>query len=265
MRTGARHRLGPGVAYQALAQLLRDAINEGEFLNGRQLPTEAELATEYGLGRQTVRRALQELVAEGLVSRARGRGTFAASSASGKYLRSVGSVEDLLALSVDSVMQTVHPLRRRVDIVAAGRLRADSDQVVTGRFRRLHGDVPFSITEIYLPLAVGKRIIDSGALLTAGEILARTVISFVDQTNPDPIAGAHQSITATAVPDGLAELLECPHGAPVLRIDRLYFDAQGRPLELAISHFNPDRYSYRLELRRRLPTTRAEPESQHGK
>jgi DNA-binding GntR family transcriptional regulator len=36
----------------------------------------------------------------------------------------------------------------------------------------------------------------------------------------------------------------------VLRIDRLYSDRSGRPVELAVSHFHPDRYSYRLEIRR---------------
>jgi GntR family transcriptional regulator len=36
----------------------------------------------------------------------------------------------------------------------------------------------------------------------------------------------------------------------LLRMDRLYFDQEGRNVELAVSHFNPARYSYRLELRR---------------
>ena len=36
----------------------------------------------------------------------------------------------------------------------------------------------------------------------------------------------------------------------MLRIDRLYRDRELRPLELAVNHFNPDRYSYRLQLRR---------------
>jgi DNA-binding GntR family transcriptional regulator len=40
----------------------------------------------------------------------------------------------------------------------------------------------------------------------------------------------------------------CPR--PVLRIDRLYRDRELRPLELAVNHFDPDRYPYRLQLRR---------------
>ena len=244
--------LAPGIAYQSLAQLLRDSIAQGEFSDGRRLPTEAQLTAEYRVSRQTVRRALEELAAEGLIFRVRGRGTFATQLSSGQYLRSIGSVEDLLALSLDSVMETVRPLRRRADVVAAGRLRTDSDQVMSGLFRRLHDGVPFSITEVSLPLAVGRRIADSGALLNPGQVLRSTVIGLVDEMNSEPIAGAHQSITAAGVPSDLAELIDCRPDDHVLRIDRLYFDATGRPLELAVSYFNPERYSYRLELRRRI-------------
>jgi GntR family transcriptional regulator len=211
-------RLAPGIAYQSLAQLLRDAIARGEFSDGRRLPTEAQLTADYGVSRQTVRRALEELAAEGLIFRVRGRGTFTTPLSSGQYLRSIGSVEDLLALSLDSVMETVRPLQRRADVVAAGRLRTDSDQVMSGLFRRLHEGVPFSITEVSLPLAVGRRIVDC----------------------------------ATGVAPDLATLIDCRPDDHALRIDRLYFDAAGRPLELAVSYFNPERYSYRLELRRRI-------------
>jgi GntR family transcriptional regulator len=246
----APKRLEPGIAYQSLAQVLREAISEGRFAGRRRLPTESELTMQYGISRQTVRRALDELVAEGLIYRVRGRGTFATSRASGRYLRSIGSVEDLLALSVDTTIETVRPLRRRADVAAAGRLRTDSDQVVSGLFRRHHDGVPFSITEVHLPLDVGQRIIAAGALLEPGEVSASTVIGLVEELNGQPTAGAHQSITATSISAELAELIDCRPGAPVLRIDRLYFDTGGRPLELAVSHFNPERYSYRLELRR---------------
>jgi GntR family transcriptional regulator len=245
-------RLAPGIAYQSLAQRLREAIAQGEFSDGRRLPTEAQLTAEYGISRQTVRRALEELAAEGLIFRIRGRGTFATPLASGQYLRSIGSVEDLLALSVDSVMETVRPLQRRADVVAAGRLRTESDQVLSGLFRRLHEGVPFSITEVSLPLAVGRRIVESGALQSPGEVLPSTVIGLVDELNSEPIAGAHQSITAAGVPAELAGYIDRRPDDHVLRIDRLYFDAAGRPLELAVSYFNPERYSYRLELRRRI-------------
>ena len=64
------------LAYQSLASDLRRAVAAGHFDDGRALPTEAELSARHGMSRQTVRRALQELVDEGLIYRVQGRGTF---------------------------------------------------------------------------------------------------------------------------------------------------------------------------------------------
>lgn len=242
------------VAYRNLADKLRRELHEGEYANGRQLPTESELSAEHDLSRQTVRRALQELVAEGLIFRIRGRGTFAmdAGPSDGQYLRSIGSVNDLLALSEDTELQTVKPLERRADVQAAGRLRLDRDEVCSATLRRLHEDLPFCITYVHLPVDVGTEIMRSGALTVPGELRRTTVIELIQKTTDEPIASANQSINAAVASDEVAPQIDCAPGQPVLRVDRLYFNATGQPVELAISYFNPDRYSYRLALRRRI-------------
>lgn len=116
-------------------------------------------------------------------------------------------------------------------------------------FRRLHQDVVFSVSTVFLPPDVGNQ---SGivALSEAGSRTPMTIIGLIDRSSAGPIAGAQQSVTAVAVPADLAGFIDCVPGEPVLRIDRLYFDRDGTPVELAVSHFNPARYSYRLELRR---------------
>ncbi|NLA17262.1 GntR family transcriptional regulator [Burkholderia cepacia] len=66
-----------GVAlYARIASLLRGRIHQGEWKRGDQLPPIPELCAFYQAGTITVRQALAELSAEGLVSSARGRGTF---------------------------------------------------------------------------------------------------------------------------------------------------------------------------------------------
>jgi DNA-binding GntR family transcriptional regulator len=240
------------IAYRALASDLREAIVRDELGPDRRLPTEAELSAGYGVSRQTVRRALQDLVAEGLVYRVRGRGTFALRSGAGQYLRSFGSVDDLLAMSQDTVLEVVEPLRSRVDIEAASRLDLPDDIVSAGTFRRLHADGPFSVTQIYLPPDVGALVATSAALAKTGARTRETLISVIERTRGKPIARAQQSITAAAMPAELAAALEVEPGTPVLRVDRVYFDADDRAIELAISHFDPERYSYRLEMVRVL-------------
>jgi DNA-binding GntR family transcriptional regulator len=74
------------------------------------------------------------------------------------------------------------------------------------------------------------------------------VLSVVQSLAGTPIAGADQSITAVPAPAGLCEEIDVVPGEPVLRIDRVYFDADHRVLELAVNYFNPARYSYRFRM-----------------
>lgn len=72
--TGTLHRQ---CLYGQLANRIRASIAAGEFAEGR-LPTESQLCAQYGVSVATVRRAVRELVAEGLVRRRQGAGTFVA-------------------------------------------------------------------------------------------------------------------------------------------------------------------------------------------
>ena len=241
-----------GSAYRQVASGLRQAIAAGQYPAGQRLPTEAELVTATGLSRQTVRRAFQELVTDGAVYRVRGRGTFAVPG-DGKYLRSFGSVDDLMALSLDTEMQVVEPLHVLASLEAAGQLQVDDDMVMAMSFLRLHEGAPFCYTRVHVPIQLGRRLRDLPELAGLAEPGARgrvTVISLIERVSDHPIHGALQNATAEAATEELARRLGCAAGVPVLRIDRLYRDRELRPLELAVNHFNPDRYSYRLQLRR---------------
>ena len=197
-----------------------------------------------------MRRALQELVGEGLVFRVPGRGTFTTALAPNThYFRSIGSIDDLLALQLDTTRETIRPLTLRADVSAASRLQLDSDQVSTALFRRQHEGTPFGLTEVFLPPMIGRELLFRKELAEAGDVARRAIVGIIDEIVADGVAGAHQSITAVALPEELASLLESAANAPALRIDRLYVDVRGQPVELAVSHFDPERYTYRVQLR----------------
>src|ERR1700759_4970615 len=125
------------VAYRTLAGQLRTAIRDGEYADGRQLPTEEQLAASYSVSRQTVRRAMQDLVSEGIIYRVAGRGTYPVAEED-RYVRQCGSVEELMARSVDTECEIVSPLRRRIDVGNASRLRLPSDELYALALIRLH-------------------------------------------------------------------------------------------------------------------------------
>ncbi|MEU7583998.1 GntR family transcriptional regulator [Streptomyces sp. NPDC041068] len=237
-------------AYARLARELREAILRHDFPDGVRLPTEAELAAAHGVSRQTVRRAFQDLVAEGLVDRAPGRGTFAAPQHD-RHARQFGSVEDLMALPLDTTMRLVSPLRRMTDPDAAARLRLGCDRVDRVAFLRLHEATPFCLTNVSLPPEVGELLTGLPELTEKGPLLGSTVIGMLDGRLPHPIAQAEQSVTVTLADSAACEHLGCPPEHPLLRIDRLYVSTAGHPVELAISRFLPEHYTYRVRLRRR--------------
>jgi GntR family transcriptional regulator len=236
-------------AYQTLREQLRDEIAAGRYGSGVRLPTESELVAAHGLSRQTVRRAFQDLVAEGVVYRVPGRGTYA-SEPGRRYLRQLGSIEDLMSLSDDTTMEVLSGLRRRVDLEAASRLRLDDDIVYTVAFRRLHSadpGVPFVSTTVHLVPSVATTVL---ADLGDGAVGTHTVIGLLEPQLAQPIVEAAQSITVSPADVAVAHAVGCEVGHPMLRVDRLYSDAGGRPVELSVSHFLPEQYTYRVTLRR---------------
>lgn len=238
-------------AYRTLRDQLRDEIAAGRYRDGNRLPTESELAARHGLSRQTVRRAFQDLVAEGMVYRVPGRGTYASETGLHHrgYLRQLGSIEDLMSLSDDTTMEVLSGLRRRVDLEAASRLRLDDDIVYSVVFRRLHDGVPFVSTTVHLPPAIAATVLGS-ADLADGAVGTQTVIGVLEPHLPEPIAEAAQSITVAPADATVADAVACQQGHPMLRVDRLYSDVGGRPVELSVSHFLPEQYTYRVTLRR---------------
>jgi GntR family transcriptional regulator len=64
--------------YVQLSRQIRTQIEQGSLPIGKQLPSERELAADYGISRLTARKALAMLRDEGIISARRGRGSFVA-------------------------------------------------------------------------------------------------------------------------------------------------------------------------------------------
>ena len=186
-------------AYRTLAAQIRDAIRNGEYADGRQLPTEEQLSASFSVSRQTVRRAMQDLVSEGIIYRVAGRGTYPVAEED-RYVNHFGSVEELMALSLDTECQVVSPLQRKVDVETASRLRLRSDEIFTVAFVRLHADIPFCYTSVYLPPRIGQLLADVDELSSPGRRSRVTVIGLIDARRGGSITAAEQSISAAGAP-----------------------------------------------------------------
>jgi GntR family transcriptional regulator len=235
-------------AYRRLSAALRAAVEEGQFEEGERLPTEAELSLEYGVSRHTVRQAFQGLVADGLVYRVPGRGTFVTglSSRRGRYLRSVGTLEEMLTWA-GTEMEVLAPPETLEEPEAASRLALPSAEVAKLVVRRSFEGDPFAVTDVYLDPEVGRRMRAEGSPPDG----PGTVMSAVQDFLPLPVAGTSLDVTAVSAPADISALMDCEPGEAILHVERLYYDSSGTSVGFAVSHYNPRRYSYRIELRRR--------------
>lgn len=68
---------GPDPLHVQIADVLRGRIADGTYEINRKVPSQNELAAEFGVARPTVQKALSALIAEGLLRTVQGRGTFA--------------------------------------------------------------------------------------------------------------------------------------------------------------------------------------------
>lgn len=211
------------------------------------MPTEAQLGAEHGVSRHTVSQAFRELVADGLVYRVPGRGTFVTRlSRRGKYLRSIGTLEEMMSW-IGTEMKVLDPIEIGEDPQAASNLGLSGTEVAKLTVLRFYKGSPLFVSHIRLPPEVGRRMQAEGLPLDG----PGTVIGVVERLVSRPIGGVSVDITAVLAPEDVAALMDCDPGEPILSIERLFYDSDETPMEFAVSHYNPRQNSYRMEMRHR--------------
>lgn len=237
-------------SYGRVAAHLREQINDDRWADDEPLPTDLELSEEFGVSRQTVRRAYLDLVHDGLVYRVPGRGTFV-SPERHAYHRPFETVDDLIGLSDDTELEILTPLAGGWDPKAGARLLLETRVLYVMTFlRRHHGNI-LCHTSVYLPTEIGSVVEDVPAFTQPGARTTDTVVGCLAERGIT-ISGAEQAITARSADSSDAAALGCELGDPLLHTERLYIDSAGAPVEYAVSAFLPQHFSHRLHLGRRL-------------
>ncbi len=115
----------------AITAYLKRAIETGAYSEGDKLPTERQLAETFKAARSTVRRALDKLEKEGLVSRRLGSGTFVGrTSISSGGRRAADLVDELSPLQLIEARLAVEPFTTRLAVLHATRRTLDEIETV---------------------------------------------------------------------------------------------------------------------------------------
>lgn len=224
--------------YLQLQRALRSAIDSKLFGKDGALPAERQLASELGLSRITVRKAIDGLVEEGLLIRRPGSGNFINTRIEKNFAKLSSFSEDMRARG-----RQPHSvwLKRSAGIVApeeALRLRLSPGTLVY-RFHRIRyaDDVPVCLE--YATLV--------GSSLPALDAVQDSLYAALEQAGKRPVR-ALQRLSAVLLTGEQASLLQTPPGAAGLAVERLGFLRDGRAIEFCRSYFRGDLYDFVAEL-----------------
>jgi GntR family transcriptional regulator len=219
---------------------LRRRCAEGAFADG--VPGEHLLAQQYDVSRHTMREALRDLRAEGVIRSQRGRASVVQGSA---FSQDIGSVYSLFrSVEAQGAIQTsdVLKLATTTDPRVASRLALPSraSLIVLERVRRADG-VPLAHDTSWLPAALAAPLLDADFRRTAlYDELALRVGIHVDSGT--------ETISARQPDPAVAALLDMPDGVATLFFERLG-RAQGTPVEWRETHVRGDRYVVQADWR----------------
>jgi GntR family transcriptional regulator len=232
--------------YREIADDLRRRLEAGEFAAARLLPSEAGLGGAYGASRVTIRRALEVLRDEGLVTARQGLGWTVAADPFVQELGRLGTIEAQLAAAGIASERRILEFRfvaaspRAREVLGVDRvlevrrvnLAVDRD----GRGRR-----PFARITVWCPE-------DLGARLSRDDVERAPFYELLDV----PLGGATQTIGAGLAGAEDAAALDVPAGSPVLVCERVTraADADSRPVLLSEHVFPADLTEFVVELPR---------------
>ncbi len=246
---GVRHPQTAVPLYVQLREALRAEIEEHGLGPGDRLPTEAELEERYAVSRTTIRQAVGDLQAEGLVERVQGKGTFVA-TAKIQHVPVLTSFTELLR------SQGHQPTHRALDtavVVAPTGLCQELgvDEGTRCRYleRLLLADgQPVGVSKTWLPLPV---LGGHDHAITQGVLAGRSLYELLAECSQElsPRQGV-ETILPMLAGEPEARLLGCEVGTALLQIRRRTRTLADLPLEWTQLAFVPGRYEYRVELHR---------------
>jgi GntR family transcriptional regulator len=241
--------------YHQVYLLLREQLQEGRF--GEGLPGEHALSSSFGVARITVRRALQQLADEGLITREPGRGTKATALAGAKAspgpsknkkaperkAQLSGLLENLVTMGLQTRVKVLSvEVVGATDEVAHQLQLAPGTQVQKAQRVRSTADGPLSHITTWVPQTIACHF-DRKAL-------SQKPILMLLEASGVQVGRAVQTLSARLADAEVARHLDVAIGSALLSVRRLILDDQDRPVQWLHGLYRPDRYEYAMQLSR---------------
>jgi GntR family transcriptional regulator len=230
--------------YVQLMDILKERVQQKDWLPGDQIPGEQELCELYQVSRTVVRQALRELELKGVISRRKGKGTYVSlpKISEGLIQKLTGFYQDMVERGIKPVTkvlnQNVSPSNEKVTRFLNIQ---PSDKVIEIQRLRFIGEEPIQLVTTYLPFEICPS-------LASVDLTNRSLYEYLEKEYGIFIAKGRRYIEAVLANDSEAALLGIDRGAPLLMLDSISFTENGQPVEYYHAVHRGDRTRFEVEL-----------------
>lgn len=230
--------------YQQIKALLVQALDAGEWKPGESIPSEIELASRFQVSQGTVRKAVDELAAEHLLTRRQGKGTFVSTHHEPRvrfrFLRLAPNEGE--AQPAESRVLDCRRIRANAEMARALELKSGDPVVAIRRLLSFAGK-PTVVDDIYLPGALFKGL--SADLLNG---YSGPLYGLFESEFGISMVRAEEKLRAELAETEIAKCLGLEAGMPLLCVERISYTYANRPVELRVGHYATGQYYYRNSL-----------------
>lgn len=231
--------------YAQIKEALRAKIVDGTYAPHQRLPSESDMIAAFGVSRITVRQAIRDLQNEGLLFSVHGKGTFVALPKVSQELAQLQGFGEAMHQLGHETFSDVFGLQSiKGDALVCAKLGIKTGDPVTEirRVRYLNRE-PISIDYSYLQHEIGSR-------LSKISLRDRDLFSLLENELGQPLHSADIEINASSASEEVAARLNVAPDSPVLRIERLTFAQQSRPLVFEYLYYRAETFKYKLKILR---------------
>ena len=233
--------------YQQIKGLILQSLQAGEWKPGEAIPSEMELAARFKVSQGTVRKAIDELAAENLVTRRQGKGTFVSTHAEQHVqYRFLKLMPDSGDASVEGPAERFiidcKRVRASAEVARALGLRT-GDPVVQARRILSFSGVPTILEDIWLPGQAFKGLTAEQLANYQGPTYAMFELDFGVR-----MVRAEEKIRAVLPDEEQAQLLQITPVTPLLSVERIAYTYNDVPMELRRGLYRTETHHYRNEL-----------------
>ncbi len=227
--------------YAQLADQFRFMIESGKLHPGDRFPAELDLAKKYGIGRITVRSAINELVQEGLLIRIQGKGTFVAEPKIERELVNVASFTDRIqsrGMRAGSRLLDVSviPASRKIAQVLGV---SENDPVVEFKRLRLSNDEPVALETSYLSVDRFPGIEDEN-------LENKSLYQILESKYQVRLVHSSKTLELVRASKTESNMMQIPAGTPLFLMTAVVYAEDNQVIEYAKILFHGDRFKFQV-------------------